>query len=152
MTIPRDQGFRGIFILRPSYFNCVHTLLCLPFSMNLFPWPLIVVASVSITAISCAEHNIPLAVECLSNEEISYMADVEPIIETVCAVSGCHNGSNGADRNWLVFSNLQNHASEVRRRITLPSDHPDHMPRAGSLSSTEIQTIICWVDQGAQNN
>jgi hypothetical protein len=26
------------------------------------------------------------------------------------------------------------------------------MPRAGSLSSTEIQTIICWVDQGAQNN
>ena len=118
--------------------------------MKLFSWPVFIGTAVSIAAMSCAEHDIPLVVECLNNEEISYASDVKPIVETVC--TGCHNGSIGADRNWLVFSNFQNHASEVRRRVTLPSDHPDHMPRGGSLSSDEIQTIICWVDQGAQNN
>lgn len=117
--------------------------------MKLFCWSLIIVTAVSITVISCAEHNIPLVVECLNNEEVSYNDDVKPIVETVC--TGCHNAGFG-DRNWLVFSNFQNHASEVRRRITLPSDHPDHMPRSGSLTSEQIQTIICWVDQGAQNN
>ena len=101
--------------------------------------------------LACVQHNIP-TVECLSDSEISYADQVAPIVSRVCATAECHSGPLGPDRNWLDFEAFQAHASEVRRRITLPNGHPDHMPRKGTLSESEIQTIICWVEQGAAEN
>jgi hypothetical protein len=120
--------------------------------MKLISWILFFAAALSLINVSCADHTLPPLVECLSDETISFDEDVNPIVVNVCAVPGCHNGSNGADRNWLVFSNFQDHRAEVRRRILLPSEHPDHMPRVGSLTADQIQTIVCWVDQGGQDN
>ncbi len=120
--------------------------------MNLSSLSLVVLCALCSVFTSCAEHNIPVEHQCLSNETISFSSDVEEIVISNCAVSGCHDGTNGAERNWLIFSNFQSHASEVRHRITLPIDHPEHMPRLGSLTADEIQTIICWVDQGAKED
>ena len=151
MIIPRDQGFRGIFIF--SRFPGVVYEQSFAYLLRMKLFSRIFIATVaSAVLLACAEHNIPIEAQCLSSEEISFSGDVEPIIETVCAISGCHNGTLGADRNWLILSSLQAKAGEARRRITLPQDHPDHMPRSGSLTAEEIQTIICWVDQGAQDN
>jgi hypothetical protein len=119
--------------------------------MKLFS-KLFLVGSFSLTLFSCDEHNIPADDECISDEVISYSGDVAEIVQTVCATAGCHNGSLGAERNWLDFNKFKDHASEVRRRITLPAGEPDHMPRKGALTRDEIQKIICWIDQGAQNN
>jgi hypothetical protein len=153
VTIPRDQGFRGIFIFRPSSKSrCAGEVLCLPFSMKLFWKAAFSTLSVGFGLFSCVQHDIPLQVDCLSDTEISYVEDVDPIVIQNCAISGCHNGDNGTHLDWTDFDNFQSHSAEVRRRVTLPSDHPDHMPKSGSLTVVEIQTIICWVDQGALNN
>ncbi len=83
---------------------------------------------------------------------VSFASDVKPIVDTSCAITGCHNGDNGADKNWTVFANFQSKSSNVKDRITRPAGADGHMPASGSITEDEIQTIVCWVDQGAKNN
>jgi hypothetical protein len=103
---------------------------------------------------SCVNHDLPNSAVpvCTSVDEISFSADVKPIITQKCAITGCHNGDNGPDKNWTVFNNFQSHSSEVQDRITRPIGAAGHMPRVGSLTNEQIQTIYCWAAQGAKDN
>ena len=84
---------------------------------------------------------------------VSFSDDVQPIINRSCAISGCHNGDNGADKNWTVLANLQAKKNTVKDRITRPVGTPGHMPAIPpELTIVEIQQIVCWVDQGALDN
>jgi hypothetical protein len=100
---------------------------------------------------SCVKHEFP-AYTC-PDEPVSYAADVHDIVSMKCAISGCHNGDNGADRNWTNFSLFQEKArnGEVKRRVVnrvMPPEDSD----AGPLTADEIAKIACWTDQGAPNN
>ena len=101
--------------------------------------------------ISCADHDFPSYV--CPDAEVSYLEDVKPILESKCAISGCHNGSLGAERNWSDFPTFQENAQHgnvknyVTNRIMPPSFSPN-----GPLSQDQINTIACWIDNGAQNN
>ena len=83
---------------------------------------------------------------------ISYANDVKPIVQQSCAISGCHDGDLGADLNWTVFAAFQSHASDVQDRITRPKGTTGHMPATGDITDEQIQTIYCWVAQGAREN
>jgi hypothetical protein len=76
---------------------------------------------------------------------ISYSASIEPIIETNCILSGCHNGSQFPD--FRNFNNVQANAAQIK---TLTGNRT--MPEDGSLTQSEIDMIACWVDDGAANN
>jgi hypothetical protein len=106
---------------------------------------------------SCADHEIweepptpPPTDEC--PVAVSYATQVAAIVNTKCAISGCHNGDNGQDKNWTVFSTFQQNAQDVKDRINRLPGTPGRMPAVGTLTSEQIQTITCWVDQGALNN
>src|SRR5688572_16441518 len=96
---------------------------------------------------SCVDHALPETEVDPCSAEFSYDAEVKPIINTSCAISGCHHGSLGADSNWTVFTTFQGKSANVKDRITRPPGTPIHMPAVGSLTSDQIQTIVCWVDQ-----
>ncbi|MEP1097580.1 MAG: hypothetical protein ABJG78_20855 [Cyclobacteriaceae bacterium] len=81
---------------------------------------------------------------------VSWTGDIMPIINSNCAVSGCHNGDNSSIPNWTDLSTVQANASNIKRRTGDKS-----MPQAGSgltLTDDEIELIACWVDDGARNN
>jgi hypothetical protein len=83
---------------------------------------------------------------------ISYAAEVDPIIQASCAIPNCHDGSNANLPNFTVFSELQSRANDqpggVRQRVK-----SGDMPRGGgTLQPDEIAAILCWVDEGAQEN
>lgn len=81
---------------------------------------------------------------------ISFQNQIDAILTTNCNFTGCHNGDNGASRNWTIFSNVQNNAQAIRSRTTGRT-----MPPANTgitLSDGDIDAIACWVEQGAQNN
>jgi hypothetical protein len=114
---------------------------------------------VSIVSQSCVNHDIAKQEPnlCESDTTISFNDHIKPIITSNCAIQGtgdnkCHNGDNGADINWTVLSNFQQHSHEVKRRINLPKSNGDHMPREGELTGNQIQIITCWVEQGALDN
>lgn len=81
---------------------------------------------------------------------VSYMNDVDPIIQSKCAIAGCHVAGTGLP-DYTNFSELQSRANDqpggVRQRVK-----SGDMPRDGDLTAEEISTILCWVDEGAQNN
>lgn len=99
---------------------------------------------------SCVYHDFP---EYQCTDVYSFQEDVRPIIETKCAISGCHNGDLGQDLNWSVFENFHARAASglvkfrVTHRIMPPSSSP-----AGPLTQDQINAIACWTDQGALNN
>lgn len=81
---------------------------------------------------------------------VSYDNDIHTILMTNCAISGCHDGSNGSSRDWTVFSNVQTKAGNIKSRTSSGS-----MPPASSgkqLSQQQIDLIACWVDDGALDN
>jgi len=102
---------------------------------------------------SCVDHSLPEPEidECDGNV-VSFVGQIKPIIDTSCALPGCHNGDNGADRNWTVFNNFKAKKDNVKDRVTRPPGVPGHMPLSGSITSDQIQLIVCWVDQGGQDN
>ena len=107
--------------------------------------------------VSCVDHKAPPEepVDPGCPEAVSYASQVKPIIDTHCAIvgdGGCHNGGNGETRDWRNFTNVQNHASEIKRRIHLTPGSAGFMPKIGSITDEQIRLISCWVDQGAQNN
>lgn len=101
---------------------------------------------------SCVDHDFgaPYEVTCDEQSEISYAADVKPIITEKC--TGCHNSNNPGIPDWNVLDNLQANGSEIQRRITLPPTHSEKMPAEGSISDEERQKIFCWIEQGALDN
>jgi len=78
---------------------------------------------------------------------ISYEKDVQSIIVSNCATSGCHNGVQKP--NLLVFDNVKTYAASIENRVTKKTMPPSYKT---PLTSDQIQTIVCWVDDGAQNN
>jgi hypothetical protein len=118
-------------------------------------FPAIPLALLIVTSLqSCVSHD--TGRQCLSNTTVSFAQQIKPIITSNCAIQGvndgCHNGDNGADLDWRVLGNFQQHSTEVKRRIMLPKSNGDHMPREGVITAEQIQLIVCWVEQGAQDN
>ena len=99
---------------------------------------------------SCVYHDFP---EYTCGETYSFEADIKPIIETRCALSGCHNGDMGADLNWTNFDQFHKRAESgnVKFRVTNRTMPPADSP-GGPLTQEQIDALVCWTDQGAQNN
>lgn len=105
---------------------------------------------------SCVDHSAPESeYGCESALMVSFTSQINPIIQSNCAIvgdGGCHNGGNGPSLDWRVFDNFQSHALHVKDRITRPANAAGHMPKIGAITDDQIRLIVCWVEQGAQDN
>lgn len=73
---------------------------------------------------------------------------IKAIIQTNCAVSGCHNGSqspNLTNDNIIISS-----ANRIQSRTTVRTMPPSSSGL--SLTQAEIDQIACWVADGASSN
>ena len=73
----------------------------------------------------------------------SFASDIKPIIDANCIQ--CHNGSQSPDLR--TFNGISGNAARVKGQVA-----SRQMPLGGSLSTAEIEAIVCWVDSGAPNN
>lgn len=73
---------------------------------------------------------------------------IKAIIQTNCAVSGCHNGTQDPDftNNNIIVSN----ANRIQSRTTVRTMPPSSSGL--SLTQSEIDQIACWVADGAPSN
>lgn len=78
----------------------------------------------------------------------SFSTKVFPIIQTNCAVSGCHEGGSTNGPGALTsFAQISNASTAIKAAV-----RSGLMPQGGSLSAGDIKIISCWVDSGAPNN
>jgi len=88
------------------------------------------------------------SIDC-SNVAKSFLTDVNPIIQTTCATgSSCHGtGSINGPGALTTYSAIANAHADIRSAIL-----SGLMPKNGSLTTVQKNTIVCWIDNGALNN
>ena len=78
-----------------------------------------------------------------------FAADVNPIIQTTCATNAtCHGaGSANGPGPLLDHTQISNAKGLIRPAIVNGT-----MPKTGTLTTAQKNSIICWIDSGALNN
>lgn len=77
-----------------------------------------------------------------------FSTQVAPLIQTRCAISGCHDASSGnAGGPFTNYTLISAKAANIKGQVRSGA-----MPQGSSLTAAEIQLISCWVDSGAPNN
>ena len=84
-----------------------------------------------------------------ANVPKSFSTDVNPVIQSSCTLnSGCH-GSNSVHGPGELLSYAQIFNARVNIKTAVSSGT---MPKTGSLTTAQKNSILCWVDSGAANN
>jgi hypothetical protein len=79
---------------------------------------------------------------------IQFSANVLPIIQASCTASGCHNaGSVNGPGELSTHAQISAAKTQIRAAVLSGS-----MPKTGTLTSAQKNSIICWIDAGAANN
>ena len=107
------------------------------------PKSLLIISILLITLFLSCKNNVEEVYDCA--EVISYTQTIRPIIDNNCME--CHNGEDNSIPNWTTYQEIKSYASKIQE-LTFERI----MPKEGSLTSNEIETIYCWVEQGALNN
>lgn len=85
----------------------------------------------------------------------TYTNDVKAIVDANCATAGCHNAATKASGIDLSTYSLVKSQSGQRRflgSIEHASGYKSMPEGASKLSDVTIQTIACWIEQGAVEN
>lgn len=100
----------------------------------------------TVTVVDAAGCQFPKAVFVSRGDTGTSLAnDIMPIIESNCAVSNCHNGSQSP--NLTGAQAVRSNADKIKALT-----QSGQMPKQGSLSSSQKALIACWVDDGAKDN
>lgn len=87
-------------------------------------------------------------VDCSTVSNKAFAADVNPIIQNSCNLSGCHAaGSTNGPGPLTNYTEVFNARSRVRSAVS-----SGIMPQGSSLSTSQKNSITCWIDSGAPNN
>jgi len=88
------------------------------------------------------------AVDCNTVANKAFAADVNPIIQSSCAITGCHEaGSINGPGPLTNYTQVFNARNLIQTAVSNGT-----MPKTGSLSSSQKNSIICWIQGGAPNN
>jgi len=78
----------------------------------------------------------------------AFGANVNPIIQSFCNVPGCHNsGSFNGPGALTNYTQVFDARTSIRSAIS-----SGLMPQNTTLTTAQKNSIICWIDAGAQNN
>lgn len=107
-----------------------------------------IISTVLSISSACKKKGVDFIPDC-NGAPKSFSTDVRPIILASCGInSGCHGaGSNNGVGELLTYSKIFDVRSEIRSSVA-----SGDMPLNGSLTSTEKNAILCWIDAGAPNN
>jgi hypothetical protein len=89
----------------------------------------------------------PVTTNC-SGINPSFSTEIFPLIQAKCATSGCHNaGSTNQGGPFTSYALINAKSANIKTQVASGA-----MPKTGSLTTAEKNTIICWVNNGAANN
>lgn len=114
---------------------------------------LVALSSVLILASGCSKDNGGgggggASVDCNTVTNKAFAANISPIIQSSCAIAGCHAaGSTNGPGPLTSYSEISNAKTRIRSAVS-----SGVMPQGSSLSTAQKNSIICWIDSGAPNN
>jgi hypothetical protein len=87
-------------------------------------------------------------VDCNTVANKAFAADVNPTIQSSCAIGGCHDAaSTNGPGPLLTYSQVFNARTTIQSAVSA-----GRMPKTGSISTSQKNSILCWIESGAPNN
>ena len=79
----------------------------------------------------------------------AFAANVNPIIQSTCATDAtCHGaGSVNGPGPLLTYTQISNASVTIKTAVANGT-----MPKTGSLTTAQKNSIICWINSGSPNN
>ena len=78
----------------------------------------------------------------------TFATDVKQIIQASCASASCHGtGSLNGPGELTSYARIFSARAAIRSAVSSGS-----MPKNGSLTTAQKNSIICWIDNGALDN
>ena len=112
------------------------------------------ISFVSLITISCSKSGgggsggVGATVDCSTVSNKAFAADVFPIIQASCNISGCHaTGSFNGPGALTNYAQISAAGSSIKTAVS-----SGRMPQGSSLSTAQKNSIICWVNGGTPNN
>jgi hypothetical protein len=83
-----------------------------------------------------------------TNTPKTFAADANPIIQTFCNQTACHDaGSTNGVGPLTNYTQIFNARADIRSAVI-----SGIMPQNTTLTTAQKSSIVCWIDNGAQNN
>ena len=78
----------------------------------------------------------------------AFAANVNPVIQSACATPACHDaGSANGPGPLLTYTQIFNARFAIKTAVANGT-----MPKTGTITTAQKNSIICWVDAGGPNN
>ena len=117
---------------------------------KVFAFTLIIISSIFISA-SCSKSGSGgggTSLDCNTVANKAFAADVNPTIQSSCAIASCHNaGSTNGPGPLTNYSQVFNARTTIQTAVSAGT-----MPKTGSISASQKNSILCWIQSGAPNN
>ncbi|MBK6774974.1 MAG: hypothetical protein IPG74_03685 [Flavobacteriales bacterium] len=81
---------------------------------------------------------------------VTYSGTAKSILETNCAISGCHVSGGTGPGNFTSYADVKQRVDNGTFRILVLENRT--MPPSFSLSSCELEQLSIWLDAGAPEN
>ena len=79
----------------------------------------------------------------------AFAANVNPIIQSTCATDATCHGSGSLNGPGPLLTHSQIFSARAAIKTSVANGT---MPKTGSLTAAQKNSIICWVDAGGPNN
>lgn len=79
----------------------------------------------------------------------SWATDIQPIINTNCAYSGCHSANSAVRQPLTTHAEFKNAIENWALRLRVENGT---MPPSGNMSANDRQAILDWIDAGYPDN
>ena len=117
---------------------------------------LLIFLSTFLCFFACTKDNMttpPISIDC-SNIMASYVNDIQPIMNSSCAISGCHISGFGSG-DFTTYSGLKAKVDDgtvKNRTIVNMNMPPANSSGPTTLTMTQIDLLNCWIEAGAPEN
>lgn len=114
---------------------------------------MLLIALTLVISISCSKSSSTgggggTTLDCNTVANKAFAADINPIIQGRCNISGCHAaGSSNGPGALTNYSQVAAAKNLIRASISSGA-----MPQGSTLTTAQKNAIICWIDGGALNN
>lgn len=119
--------------------------------MKKTPVILLITSSLILLFFACSKKDnavVTPALDCSTVTNKAIAADINPIIQSTCAISSCHaSGSVNGPGPLTNYTQISGASASIRSAVA-----SGRMPQTGSLTTGQKNSILCWIDSGAPNN
>ena len=106
--------------------------------------------TVTILHLGCTYDNLEL--NPCESVDVKYTESIAPLIQTSCALSGCHNGDSTSVGNFNLYDEVKMRVENGQFKLKVIDSKSMPPTTQPPLTSKQFTLLKCWIDAGAPNN